>query len=59
MASRREVLAAKKARLKERTGHELLEPANQYCKHCGEAMFTNAAFSKCKGSRENINTSRE
>ena len=35
----------------EETGHELLELANQYCKHCGEAMYTRAALRPCKGAK--------
>ena len=32
--------------------HEPLEPDNQYCKHCGEAMYSKIATDKpCKGYR--------
>lgn len=38
-ASRIEMLTEKEENLRRTTGHELLKPANQYCKHCGNAMF--------------------
>lgn len=28
-------------------GHKLIEPANQYCEYCGEAMFTSAGTKPC------------
>lgn len=43
----------KKAKLKSSTGHELLLPSNQYCMHCGEAMYvTELANAECKGNPE-------
>lgn len=42
-------IARKKKELTERTGHVLLEPANQLCKLCGEPMFVRKCSEKpCK-----------
>lgn len=38
--------------MKERTGHEPLEPANQYCKHCNAALFCNEVNMPCVGHYE-------
>ncbi len=44
----------KEKTLKEETGHELLKPANQYCKNCGEAMFVKEQSEKpCRGTFQN------
>jgi hypothetical protein len=40
----------KKIKLLVVTGHELLEPGNQYCKHCGDPMFIEEmSSSACRG----------
>ena len=33
-------------------GHEPIEPARQYCKHCGASFFTREIFERCGGSNE-------
>lgn len=44
-----------KQRLKNNTGHELLPPANQYCKHCGNPMFVKEQSRKdCPKNRSEL-----
>jgi hypothetical protein len=46
-------IEAAKIKLERETGHVLLEPKNQYCKYCGDAMFVKELSSK-KCRRRNI-----
>ena len=46
-------LVGKKSLLTKLTGHELLEPGNQFCKRCNMPMFVGLySTSKCVGEAQ-------